>query len=455
MLRYWTSRYLITLLIGLAIVFLVFASWFRYTTIESRLEFMNYLADDMVNLITHLETRPPAMEGQEGMNFREIKPEITITDENGRVLSANKSPMGKRSFTVTEELNQQSEGTFKWHDQNMNREFYVVKRAIQVNGAVIGFVYVTEDKEKVTEVGQQFGQLFIFILAIALLGWLAIFFLSKRLVNPIKEVAIAAQTVQQGSYAIKLPEQIKERELHELTESFRGMVERLQQLEKTRTELLAGVTHELKTPVTSISSLLQAIQDGVVVGEEQQVFLGMAIEESEKMKTMVADLVNFNSFAVDAIPLKLEEIEINQLVTSAVRQWESSQLELELDISVTPLSEPVILTVDRVRLQQIISNLLNNARDAMEGKGKITITLEEADTCIYICTKDSGPGICVEEQSLIFERFFRGNDKRYKKRGLGIGLTLSKMMAQSLNGDLRLEHSDASGTIFTLELPKK
>ena len=455
MLRYWTSRYVLTMLIGLGLVFFAFASWLRYTTIESRLEFMNYVADDMVNLITHLETGPPEFERQEGNDFREIKPEVTLTDEYGNILSLYKGPGGKPNFKVTQELIQKDVGTFKWLDKNNNIEYYVVKKPIQMNENVIGFVYVTELKEKVTEVSQQFGQLSIFILSIALLGWLAIFFLSKRLVNPIKEVAVAAQTVQQGSYAIKLPTHIKEKELFELTESFRSMVDRLQQLEKTRTELLAGVTHELKTPVTSISSLLQAIQDGVVTGDEQKEFLTMAIEESEKMKTMVADLVNFNTFSVDAIPIKLEEVEINHLVTTALRQWESSQLDLELEISLTPLAKPVMIKLDRIRLQQIVSNLLNNARDAMEGTGQIVVSLEETDKFILIRTKDSGPGIPEEEQSLIFERFFRGVNKRYKKRGLGIGLTLSKMMAQSMNGDLKLEKSDESGSIFIIELPKK
>ena len=455
MLRYWTSRYVVTMLIGLGLVFLAFASWLRYSTIESRLEFMNYVADDMVNLFTHLETGPPVIDRKDGMDFREIKPEITVTDEYGNMLSPSKGPMGKRPFIVTQDLIQKDVGTFKWLDKNINKEFFVVKKSIHMNEKVVGFVYVTETSEKVTKVSQQFGQLFIFILSIALLGWLAIFFLSKRLVNPIKEVAVAAQTVQAGSYAIKLPTYIKEKELYELTESFRGMVDRLQQLEKTRTELLAGVTHELKTPVTSISSLLQAIQDGVVTGEEKKLFLSMAIDESEKMKTMVADLVNFNSFSVDAIPIKVEDTEINQLVATALRQWESSQLDLELKVSLTPLAVPVVIKVDHIRFQQIISNLLNNARDAMEGKGQIDVSLEETDKSIFIRTVDSGPGIPEEEQTLIFERFFRGIHKRYQKRGLGIGLALSKMMAQSMNGDLNLEKSDASGSTFIIELPKK
>jgi len=455
MLRYWTSRYVITMIIGLVLVFIIFASWLRYSTIEGRLDFMNYLADDMINLVTHLETGPPTFVREEGKGFHEIYPEITLTDNMGNMLLPNRGEMRKPAFQVTQELIGKSEGTFKWLQPDTNEEFYVVKKVIQVSNEVVGYVYITEKTKQVTKVSQQFGTLSIFIILIALLGWLAIFFLSKRFVKPIKEMAAAAYTVQQGSYAITLPNEVKEKELYELIVSFRDMVDRLQQLEKTRSELLAGVTHELKTPVTSISSLLQAIQDGVVTGDEKREFLLMAIAESEKMKTMVGDLVNFNTFSVDAIPIKLEDIDINQFVKTTLRYWESSQQDLTIDVSLTELGTPLMIEFDRIRFQQIVSNLWNNARDAMDGKGELCISLEETANSILIHTTDGGPGIPEEEQPLIFERFFRGANKRYQTRGLGLGLSLSKMMALSMEGDLKLEKSDAQGSTFTIQLPKK
>ena len=232
------------------------------------------------------------------------------------------------------------------------------------------------------------------------------------------------------------------------------MALRLEQLEAMRTELLAGVTHELKTPVTSISGLLQAIQDDVVEGEDLKEFIRMAVNETKKLKTMVGDLLAFNSFSVNAIPVKLENFEINQTIKDTVSQWELTQDSEDIELALETLSEPRQVEIDLVRFQQVFTNLFTNAKQAMKGKGKITVTLTETKADIRIRVADTGGGIPNEEQNLIFERFYRGENKKYEIRGLGLGLPLSKMMAQSIGGDLRLIESSKKGTIFEVKVPK-
>ena len=152
------------------------------------------------------------------------------------------------------------------------------------------------------------------------------------------------------------------------------MANKLEQLEKTRTELLAGVTHELKTPVTSISGLLQAVRGGVVTGQDAMEFIEMAMVETTKMKTMVGDLLAFNHFAVDAIPVQIESVDINQLLQDSVAQWKVMQEDEHVKVDLHLLEQPVLVQIDIVRIQQIITNLLTNAKQAMD-KGTITLTV--------------------------------------------------------------------------------
>jgi len=180
-------------------------------------------------------------------------------------------------------------------------------------------------------------------------------------------------------------------------------------------------------------------------------FIDMAMVETTKMKTMVGDLLAFNHFAVDAIPVKLEPVDVNQLLREAVVQWEVMQEDDCVHVNFHLVEESIYVQADIVRIQQIMTNLLTNAKQSMD-KGAVTLTLEEQGDTISIIVADTGRGIPVEDQAFIFERFYRGENKKYAIRGLGLGLPLSKMMAQSIGGDLRLIESNTTGTSFELIL---
>jgi len=458
LLQYWTSRYLLTLFIGLAIISLISAAWIRHTTFENRLELMEFLADETVYRLTDttnpnngpINGIPGFIGDRQRFNMKEIDPILYVVDTEGNILTSNR-PVPPGSAKNVAGLLDGKEGTKEIKD-GLEPE-YVVKRKIENNHELLGWALVMEKKENLTRVNQAYGQLAILIGALALLGWIAIYFLSKRLAHPIKQVAEAAKHVQEGNYAIDLPQYSKEKEIYELVSSFKNMANKLEQLEKTRTELLAGVTHELKTPVTSISGLLQAVRDGVVTGQDAMEFIEMAMVETTKMKTMVGDLLAFNHFAVDAIPVQIESVDVNQLLREAVAQWEVMQEDEHVKVHLHLLEKPVLVQIDIVRIQQIITNLLTNAKQAMD-KGTITLRLIDHGEALSVMVKDTGHGIPLEDQSFIFERFYRGENKKYTVRGLGLGLPLSKMMAQSVGGDLRLIESNPSGTHFELVLQK-
>ncbi|MBK3496654.1 HAMP domain-containing histidine kinase [Viridibacillus sp. YIM B01967] len=488
--RYWTTRYLLTLCIGLTIVACISALWLRHTMLTYRLDMIEFMAEETTNRISDnadvgipKDDNPGLFRERERFMNMDINPVIYIVDTNGKILSSNrpkgsleqkilissnrpKGPLEQKilisSNRSKEPLEQKIQANILSSEDEVQRftyegipkDYYAVKKKIEIADKQVGWVVIIESKERLTHLNQEYGQLAIMIGSLALLGLGAIYFLSRRLATPIKEVAAAAKQVQQGDYNIQLPENLKEEEVYELVHSFKEMAIRLEQLESMRTELLAGVTHELKTPVTSISGLLQAIQDGVVSDDEAREFVKMAINETAKLRTMVGDLLAFNSFAVNAIPVKFEELEINQLVKETVKQWELMQDTEDIQLVLTTLKEQVRVKIDAIRFQQIFTNLFTNAKQAVKGQGEISVKLYETQEAVVITVSDSGYGISEEEQDLIFERFYRGENKKYEVRGLGLGLPLSKMMAQSMQGDLQLVESSERGTIFELMVPK-
>lgn len=455
MLSYWTRNYVLTLAVGLILLFIISALWIRHTTTEHRIEMMELIAEEMVSRITNMaagvgpDEVDPYIDRREADSMREINPILYITNASGEVVTTNRPFPPGLSFDFKKLI---EDDRAVLETDNGGKRYTVIKRSVTIEEEVTGYVFAVEANDKLTEVKQEFGLLALVIFSIGLLGWLAIYKLSKRLSKPILEVAAAANLVEKGIYQISLPEEIKEKEVNELVTSFKEMVARLEQLEKTRTELLAGITHELKTPVTSISGLLQAVRDDVVTGNDAKEFIKMAVDETTKMKTMVGDLLSFNSFAVDAVPVKMGTFEVNDLLDDVIRTWGATHPHINLGIHILPGEEYV--SVDRVRFQQILVNLLTNAEQAMDGKGEIRVSLQFIGNTIAVEVQDFGCGIPTDEQPLIFERFYRGNQKKYKVRGLGLGLALSKMMAQSIGGDLSLVESSEKGTTFRLTIPR-
>ncbi|WP_246096889.1 HAMP domain-containing sensor histidine kinase [Psychrobacillus soli] len=458
--RYWTSRYLMTLCIGLIAIAFISAFWIRSTTLENRLNIMKLLTEDMANRIVSAGELRPLLGGGVPGGFPdrrwmdlEGEPFIYIANTEGQVVSSNR-PMGPLGKQVNVNIIEVKETVQKMQLGKDSINFYLVKAPITVNGNIIGWVLMIESEIELAKVNQEYTLLTIMIISLALLGWGAIYFLTKRLSRPIKEVAQAAKQVQEGDYRIHLPLNSHEEEVFELVTSFKEMANRLEQLESLRTELLAGVTHELRTPVTSISGLLQAINDNVVSGDEAKEFLKISLKETTKMKKMVEDLLAFNSFAANAVTLTMIKVNINDLVESIVYQWNISQEEEGINTTISLLKNDIQIEVDTIRLEQIMINLLNNAKQAIqEGEIQVSISLDKYDVCIDIA--DNGPGIPINEQAFIFERFYRGEGKKYKHRGLGLGLSLSKMIALAMEGDLVLKQSSTFGTVFRIRLTRE
>lgn len=471
--RYWTLRYLAALIIGLLVVSILSITWLRHNTMTNRVDMLEVVADEMASRITESIT---SEEAQPGI-FRErtplanlgINPKIYLVNATGNIISSNEPKNTPQKMNEAQpNLPAPPESLFEQtlpktimaskkdiiKVQLNNDSYYAVKKAINSNKKTVGYVVLLESKKNLAHVDQEYSQLAAIIIALALIGTIAIYLLSRRLSKPIKDVAQAAQQIQSGDYNVALANDVKEKEVYDLIESFRDMATRLKQLEATRTELLAGVTHELKTPVTSISGLLQAVKDGVVTGEDEKEFVKMALNETTKLKTMVGDLLAFNSFAVNAIPVHIQPYAINHYVQESTVQWAMSQPEKGVQVDVDLLPEERTVQLDGVRFQQILTNLLTNAKQAMEGSGHIQLTMQDEEKDIVIFVADTGKGIPIEEQPFIFERFYRGENKKYAVRGLGLGLALSKMMAQSLQGDLQLISSTTNGTTFKITLPK-
>ncbi|WP_258535534.1 HAMP domain-containing sensor histidine kinase [Bacillus sp. 03113] len=458
LLKLWTTRYLITLVVGLFLLGAGSFWWIKQTTLQSRLNLMEYLAVETSHRIVQSNGqigRDPLFDRMLNERAKVLEldkePELYITDLDGRTIFSRpplRGPAHKnRKFPeldgVPVEVIEHNETTQKIKVQN--EEVYAVKSPIMDGENKVGWVVLMQNSDELTDVKQEYRLLIVLLVGLGLLGWVVIYFLAKKLLRPIQEVAHAATQIREGNYEFDLNTSINEEEIFELVSSFKEMTNRLMQLEKLRAELLAGVTHDLKTPVTSISGLVQAVRDGIVKGEESKEFLDITLKEVGRLQTMIEDLLDFNSLSAGAFSIRPEHCHMNLLIKEIVREWAVTQQHpVHYQVKLPEL--PIYRTTDPLRLKQILINLLNNSYQAMNEHRSITVSLSEDS----IDVKDTGTGIPLEEQPYIFERFFRGEKKKLKVRGLGLGLPFSKMLAKTLKADLLLKQSTKEGSTFSI-----
>ncbi|MFD6442645.1 histidine kinase dimerization/phospho-acceptor domain-containing protein, partial [Peribacillus sp. NPDC060186] len=293
--RYWTKRYVLTLISGLVLLSIFSLWWMEKTALEYRLSLLKYLAD---------ETSDRAIKANGQIVVGPVLSEIV--EEREKILHLNQQPIiyivdpdGSIIYTMPQlyidaDENKLPSVIMKNPEliqkvKISDNKVYVVKSPITFNEETKGWVVIAQEEGALKELNQDHGLLAIMIGGLLVLGTGVIYLLSRQISRPIQDVANAAVQVREGNYDIhfKEEEDIREEEIYELIESFKEMTNRLKAMEKLRAELLAGVTHDLKTPVTSISGLIQAVKDDVVTGEQSKEFLDISLKETQRLQGMI------------------------------------------------------------------------------------------------------------------------------------------------------------------------
>ncbi|MCU6796436.1 HAMP domain-containing histidine kinase [Paenibacillus sp. WQ 127069] len=494
LLRYWTLRYVLTLFIGLLIIGVASVLWLQHEALTSRLDNIQSFSQQAADYVTSdngqivipeqfykwidLNQRKYKLPGQFG---------LTVFNQSGSALFYKSAPLdagppaqeggnppppppmpntGQPAAPSNTPNNMPgasgADPAFPSPPPLVDRVIvsnignqYTIVTPIYRSNSVIGSIAVSYAKIELTDISQQYGLITSLLLISGLLGWLILYLLLRKLSQPIYAVVNAFKQIQSGNYTLMLQDNVKEQEIHELLVYFNAMAARLEQLEHLRTELLAGVTHELRTPVTSIRGLLRAIQDQVVTADEADEFLDISLKETQRLERMVSDLLDFNAFASGHVRNQSEAIDLGKLLGEIVYQWSLIHQEDDLEIRFDIPNRELISRGDAGRIQQIIVNLLNNSWQAAKGHCIISVSLQEYSSAMYeVQVADNGSGIPADEQVNIYERYYRGSNKKLAVRGLGLGLTISQMLATAMDGKLILKDSSSQGTTFQLLLPR-
>ncbi len=236
--------------------------------------------------------------------------------------------------------------------------------------------------------------------------------------------------------------------LHDITD--------IRRLEKMRSDFVANVSHELKTPVTSVRGFSETLLSGEVQDEEtEKQFLTIIHDESQRLDRLIRDLLNLSKIERQEIPLNIETIDLTELIHETAVTLQGSAEQKQTQLILPNEDKKVMLEADRDRIRQIILNLLANGINYTLDDGTVEVSLRENLYEIRLIVSDNGIGIPEESLDRIFERFYRVDKARSRHSGgTGLGLAIVKHLIESHKGRIEIESTEGEGTTITVILPK-
>jgi len=281
--------------------------------------------------------------------------------------------------------------------------------------------------------------------------------MAYSIARPLDRIARAAEEISAGNYDQQL-DISSPTEVARLAASFNSMARQVAVTMRSQQDLVANVSHDLKTPLTSIQGFSQALLDGTASDEAARQRAAAVIhEEASRMRRLVDDLLELARLEGGQVVLAREMVDVAQLVRECATRFgpQSEQQGVALDVQTSATLPPVIGDADR--LGQVLGNLVDNAlKHAQGGTGGGEVVLQAGQQGGFaVCTvTDNGPGIPAEDLARIFERFYQVDKSRIRLRdGAGLGLAIAQEIVQGHGGQIRVESVEGLGTRFTVELP--
>ena len=344
----------------------------------------------------------------------------------------------------------------KW-DKRINASL-ISFRVYLTTFAVISLLIVGQTFIIIGYLGQTLpliGTLGYYLLGTSLIFTL-LFGVFKRYVygKPIRRIAEAARQITEGDFSVRvesLRKDGKKDEIEVLIEDFNKMAEELNSVETLKSDFIANVSHEIKSPLSVIQSYTMALKDRDLTPEKREDYADTVIEATKKLSFMVANMLKLNKLENQEIYVVRNRYQLGEQLRRCalfhMESWQAKNIDFHIDV------EDIIVNYDESLLEIVWNNLISNAVKFTEPGGNIKLSSVLDEEYIYVTIKDTGCGISAGEIERVFDKFYQG-DASHSTQGNGLGLALVKKVLQIAEGEINIESSPNNGSTFTVKLKK-
>lgn len=331
---------------------------------------------------------------------------------------------------------------------------YVCSATVKVDGAAVGVVIAAAPLSAVKELMIKVSKIYALsaVLPICIM-FIALYVITYRTTKPLKLMSQAANAMAKGDFSRRIPV-TRDDEIGQLAVSFNQMTNNLARMESMRKSFIADVSHELKTPMTTIAGFIDGIIDGTIEPEKQEYYLNIVSKEVKRLSRMVESMLGLSRLESDEFALKYEKFDFRELLLSVVIGQEQRIEKKNITINGLDSIESVTVNADKDLIYRVIYNLVDNAVKFTNENGKIDFSLLVDSKRMTFEIKNTGRGIPQKDLPFVFERFYKVDKSRSaNKNSTGLGLYMVKTIISKHNGTVTVNGKEGEFASFTVKLP--
>ena len=390
---------------------------------------------------------------------------VILADTNGKILWCTQLDSQKDTYVdqskmlSKETLEKALNSDFGKEETTLNgvlkNPCYVNSLALDVKGDTQGILFVTTISSNVYDFVVSTVKTIVMSCMWVMCGAIiASYFISEKIVHPIRQMSQAAREFAVGNLDVRVPVTGND-EVSDLAMAFNNMASSLERNEETRRTFLANVSHDMRTPMTTIGGFIDAILDGTIPEEQQEHYLKVVSSEIKRLSRLVSTLLDISRIQAGERKFTMEPFDICELSRQIIISLEQRLTDKKLDVEFECDDDRMIAVADRDAIYQVLYNICDNGVKFSRESGKYKISIKDSDKKILVSVYNEGEGVPKEDLPYIFDRFYKSDKSRgLDKTGLGLGMFISRTIMEAHGENISVRSKQGEFCEFTITLKK-
>ncbi len=384
---------------------------------------------------------------------------IWFVDPKGRLIVSSQSEQYPSAPEAIENFNPAESGSSTYQEGTyhdfFSEDVITVIAPVTQNFSTKGYLLIHKALSDVSETRRLLMRpAYITLILIYLMSFIILLAFQFFIYQPLRKITEAATQYASGNLEYEIPVTTED-EMGYLSASLNYMSSHLRDMEDYQKKFVANVSHDFRSPLTSIKGYVEAMADGTIPQEMQEKYLKIILFETERLTDLTNDLLTLNEFDTQHLPLDKSVFDIHETIKNTAASFEGVCTQKKISIELILASRRLNVLADKQKIQQVFYNLIDNAIKFSETDSSIIVETTERGEKVYISVKDYGIGIPRDALPKIWERFYKTDASRGKdKKGTGLGLTIVKEIIQAHGENINVISTEGVGTEFTFSLPK-
>ena len=411
-------------------------------------------ASDLYNNNTSMETVKKQLDALDSY----LSASVWIMNPSGRVLVDSKHPIDVENQIVVENFDPTITGNsyytvgnfFGMSEEDMLTVFAPITSDFKVKGYVVILMPISTIEQSSNSL---LNISYLLLVILFLLSLIILIFFTELVYIPLRKITRATEQYALGNLHYQLSVD-SEDEIGYLAASLSYMAEELAQGEENQKKLVANISHDFRSPLTSIRGYLEAMLDGTIPPEMHEKYLQIVLNETDRLTKLTNNLLTLNNLNAKGMLLEKTDFDINAVIKNTAATFEGTCKQKMIAIELILTGEEMIVHADMVKIQQVLYNLLDNAIKFSHHDSIIKIETTLKHNKVFISVKDNAIGIPKESLKLIWDRFYKTDLSRGKdKRGTGLGLSITREIIKAHGENINVISTEGVGSEFIFTLP--